>query len=61
MLEQNTIELYAFCSFISKSEIFTDEQILNSSIQDGFFKKEDAFNNIWQIQVKPKRHVSFIH
>ncbi|CAI2371258.1 unnamed protein product [Moneuplotes crassus] len=54
LFEKATVELCALTSFLSKCNIFSDSQIINARLKDGFFNKDDSFTGIWQIKVSQK-------
>mmetsp|Transcript_21320 Transcript_21320/g.20960 ORF Transcript_21320/g.20960 Transcript_21320/m.20960 type:complete len:172 (-) Transcript_21320:121-636(-) len=56
IIQKANLEIYTFIGFFLKSGIFSDEQLLKSKIKDGFFRKELAFKNIWNIQVSHQRY-----
>ena len=56
ILQQANIEIYSCIGFFLKSGVFSEYQLLHSRIKDGFFKKEEAFKNIWKINVESERY-----
>lgn len=56
IIQKANLEIYSFIGFFLKSGIFSDEQIVKSDIKHGFLKSEQAFKNIWNIQVTENRY-----
>mmetsp|Transcript_12679 Transcript_12679/g.11236 ORF Transcript_12679/g.11236 Transcript_12679/m.11236 type:complete len:278 (+) Transcript_12679:259-1092(+) len=54
IFEKGSTDLCGLLSFCLKSNIITDEQVLNSQVRDTLTQEEDAFRNIWDIKIEPK-------
>ncbi|CAI2373076.1 unnamed protein product [Moneuplotes crassus] len=56
IIQKANLEIHTFIGFFLNCGILSDEQILQSNIKYGFFKREQAFKNIWNVQVRLNRY-----